>query len=130
MPTVSVEPVDAGYQTIEQKESEGISWHMVFKITADDGVKCTFTWWEPYIMTLKKWQRMADGHAIYYNSYGGNGDGGIEITSDGFVNFGAMPSGSGGDVTCEFGLPHGLIKQPLSDAIAKARALRYQFAKK
>lgn len=104
-------------------------WEMVFTFTTDDGLTGRFTVFEPYMMSLKKWQKMANGVAGCYNFYAGNGEGSISIknspTTGLIMVFVGYCSGSGGDVSCDITIPHCMVESHLRVAIAMAKELGY-----
>lgn len=105
--------------------SETVDWHMLFAFTLPNDITFTFDVEEPDILELRDWQNMCDGKPNIYGFYQGNGEGYIQVTEDARMVFTAMPSGSGGDVIGRFSVPHALVKEPLSKAIAEAQAQKF-----
>lgn len=104
-------------------------WEMVFTFTTEDGLTGNFTVLEPYMVSLKKWQKMANGVIGHYNFYQGNDEGSISIKNspdtDPIMLFLGYCSGAGGDVSCGITIPHCMVKLPLQVAIDNARELGY-----
>jgi hypothetical protein len=113
MPTVTVELV----------EDECVEVGMKFTIIArDDAVmRYTYTVWEADLLPLAKWRAMCDGIVGMYPFYQGNGDGYIQITDDGMMQFVGAPSGAGGDVKGTMSIPHAIVKPQLESAVALAQ---------
>lgn len=96
--------MEIAYEVIVDGEEDDQYFMFSFKFGTEDFTTLVVIE-EPYIVSRDVWikfiQTIKDRGTMTLNFYQGNGYG-ILSTKDGKVNFGAMPSGCGGDLSVNF----------------------------
>lgn len=111
---------------VDYYDGDDDMWELIFKVSVS-GVAVYFTVTEPYLCSLTKWRKLAQGVAGRVCLYQGNGEGTIEVDDDHYV-FTAMPSGAGGDVALVVKIPVSCLAEKLSAAIDSAQSQGLRFA--